>query len=310
MTEQRTLTGPAWVRLILLSAIWGGVFLSVRVALDEIGVVTVVAHRVLWAALVLLVVVRLRGHRMPRDPRTWGAFLVMGLLNNVLPFGLQAWGQLHIPSGLVAIFNAGTAITGMVVAAMFLADERMTARKAAGALLGLAGVATAIGLGNLAALDVTSLAQLAVVGSTICYAFAGVWGRTRLGGLPGEVAAAGMLTCSAAVMVPAALAIDGAPDLTLAPRTWAALAYASVVATAGAYLLYYAVLRRAGSANLMLCTLLVAPVAIVLGALVLGERLRPEAWAGFALLAAGLAVIDGRACRGWRRRRGAANRAR
>ena len=310
MTPQRTMSGAAWAQLALLSGIWGGVFLSVRVALDEIGFVTVVAHRVFWAALVLWAVVLLRGRRMPRDPRVWGALLVMGLLNNVLPFGLQAWGQLHIPSGLVAILNAGTAITGMVVAAIFLADERMTASKAGGALLGLAGVATAIGLGNLAALDVTSLAQLAVVASTICYAFAGVWGRTRLGGLPGEVAAAGMLTCSAATMVPAALLIDGAPDLTLAPRTWAALAYVSVVATAGAYLLYYAVLRRAGSANLMLCTLLIAPVAIVLGALVLGERLRPEAWAGFALLAAGLAVIDGRAWRVWRRRRGAANGAR
>ena len=297
MTPQRTMSGPAWAQLILLSGIWGGVFLSVRVALDEIGFVTVVAHRVFWAALVLLIVVRLRGRRMPRDPRIWGAFLVMGLLNNVLPFGLQAWGQLHIPSGLVAIFNAGTAITGMVVAAIFLADERLMARRAAGALLGLAGVATAIGIGNLAALDVTSLAQLAVVGSTICYAFAGVWGRTRLGGLPGEVAAAGMLTCSAATMVPAALLIDGAPDLTLSSETWAALAYVSLVATAGAYLLYYAVLRRAGSANLMLCTLLVAPVAIVLGAVVLGERLPPGGL--------GRVRAPGRRARGDRRARAA-----
>lgn len=304
MTAQRTLSGGAWARLILLSAIWGGVFLSVRVALDELGVLTVIAHRVFWAALVLLLFVRLRGHRMPRDPKVWGAFLVMGLLNNVLPFGLQAWGQLHIPSGLVAILNAGTAITGMLVAAIFLADERLTARRLAGAALGVGGVVTAIGVGNLAALDLRSLAQLAVVASTFCYAFAGVWGRTRLAGLPGEVAAAGMLTCSAAILVPAAIAVDGAPSFALEARTWLALAHVSLVATAGAYLLYYGVLRLAGSANLMLCTLMVAPIAILLGAVVLGERLAPASWAGFALLAAGLAVIDGRALRGWPRRRG------
>lgn len=304
MIAQRTLSGPAWTRLVLLSAIWGGVFLSVRIALGELGFVTVVAHRVFWAALVLLVFVRVRGHRMPRDPRLWGAFAVMGLLNNALPFALQAWGQLHIPSGLVAILNAGTAITGMLVAAAFLPDERLTARRLLGAALGLGGVATAIGLGNLASLDLRSLAQLAVVGSTFCYAFAGVWGRTRLSDLPGEVAAAGMLTASAAMLVPAAILVDGVPSLALEPRTWIALLHASIVATAGAYVLYYSVLRLAGSANLMLCTLMVAPVAILLGAVVLGERLRPEAWAGFALLAAGLLVIDGRALRGWSRRRG------
>ena len=307
MTTQRTLTGAAWGRLLLLSAVWGGVFLSVRVALDELGFVTVIAHRVFWAALALWIVVRLRGHRMPRDPRLWAAFAVMGLLNNVLPFGLQAWGQLHIPSGLVAIFNAGTAITGMLVAAIFLADERLTARRLLGAALGLAGVVTAIGAGNLAALDLRSLAQLAVVASTFCYAFAGVWGRTRLSGLPGEVAAAGMLTCSAAMLVPAAIVVDGVPSVALEGRTVLALAHASLVATAGAYLLYYDVLRRAGSANLMLCTLLIAPIAILLGALVLGERLGPSAWAGFALLALGLLVIDGRAPRGWRRGGDAAN---
>ena len=310
MIAQRTMTGPAWAQLLLLSGVWGTVFLSVRVALGELGFVTLVAHRVFWAALVLLLVVRLRGHRMPRDPRLSGAFLVMGILNNALPFGLQAWGQLHIPSGLVAILNAGTAITGMLVAAFFLPDERLTARRLAGAALGFAGVATAIGIGNLAALDLGSLAQLAVVASTVCYALAGVWARTRLAGQPGEVAAAGMLLCSAAVTVPAALLIDGAPSFDLAPGTVLALAHLSVVATAGAYLLYYSVLRLAGSANLMLCTLLIAPVAIGLGAAFLGERLRPEAWAGFALLAAGLLVIDGRALRGWRRGRRASNEAR
>lgn len=310
MTAQRQMTGPAWTRLLLLSGVWGTVFLSVRIALGELGFVTVVAHRVFWAALVLLLVVRLRGHRMPRDAAAWGAFLVMGLLNNLLPFGLQAWGQLHVPTGLVAILNACTAITGMLVAAAFLADERLTARRLAGAALGLGGATVAIGPRELAALDLRSMAQVAVVASTVSYAFAGVWGRTRLGDMPGEVAAAGMLICSAAVAVPAAILVDGPPDLALAPATWLALAHLSVVATAGAYLLYYAVLRLAGSANLMLCTLLIAPVAILLGAVFLGERLEPSALAGFALLAAGLVVIDGRALRGWRRPAGPANGAR
>ncbi|MGR3540875.1 MAG: DMT family transporter [Hasllibacter sp.] len=298
--DQKAMDGRDWAALILLSGIWGGVFLAVRVALDEMGPMTVVLHRVGWGALLLWAVVLARGLPLPRGARVWGAFLVMGLLNNVIPFGLQAWGQLHIPSGLVAIFNAGTAVFGVLVAAAFLADERLSARRAVGVGLGFAGVATAIGWRELTALDVTSLAQLAVVASTISYAFAGVWGRTRLTGMPGEVAAAGMLTASAAVMIPVVLATEGAPALDLPAATWGAVLYASLVATAGAYLLYYAILRRAGSGNLMLCTLLIAPVAIVLGALVRGEALSPPAYAGFALLALGLVVIDGRALRAMR----------
>jgi drug/metabolite transporter (DMT)-like permease len=95
-------------------------------------------------------------------------------------------------------------------------------------------------------------------------------------------------------MVPLAYLIDGPPNLNLSPTAFGAIAYYSVIATACAYLLYYRILSIAGSGNLMICTLLIAPVAIVLGALVLGESLNPRAYLGFAILAAGLVILDGR----------------
>lgn len=278
----------------LLALLWGGSFLTVRIALDEIGPLWVVAHRVFWAALVLWAVILLRGIALPRAPRIWAAFLVMGLLNNVIPFGLMAWGQLHIASGLTSILNASTAIFGVIAAAIFFADERISPRKAFGVLLGFAGVATAIGLDALRSLDLRSLAQLAVIGGTVSYALAGVWARKMLGGLPPQMAAAGMLGASALVMIPLAWTIEGPVDLSLSTRTWGAIGYYAVLATAFAYLLYYRVLGMAGSGNLMLVTLLIAPVAILLGAWILDETLRPAAYTGFALLAGGLLVIDGR----------------
>ena len=294
---QKTLTPRAWAELILLSVVWGGSFLAIRVALDEIGPLTVVAHRVGWAALALWAVIAAMRLAVPRAPRIWAAFLVMGLLNNVVPFALMAWGQLHIPTGLTSILNAATAIWGVLVAAIVFSDERLTPRRAAGVALGFAGVVAAIGWRALAEIDVRSLAQLAVLAGTLSYAFAGAWARSCLGGLAPQVAAAGMLTASTIVAVPMAWAVEGAPSLALAPVTWAAIAYYSLVATAFAYLLYYRVLASAGSGNLLLCTLLIAPVAIVLGALVLGEELRPAAYGGFALLALGLLVLDGRISR-------------
>ena len=294
MSAAPAMTARTWAELLLLSAIWGASFLAIRIALDAVPVLSSVAWRVGLAALVLWAVVAARRLPLPRDPRLWGALLVMGLLNNAIPFSLMAWGQLTIETGLTSILNAGTAVFGVLAAALLLPDERLTPRRAAGVALGFLGVATAIGLGDLAALDLRSLAQLAVVAGTVSYALAGVWGRVTLRAVAPEVAAAGMLSGSSLTMIPTALWVDGwvAPE---GADTWLAIGYYAVVATAVAYLLYFRLLRAAGSGNTMLCTLLIAPVAIVLGAVVLGEALSASTYAGFALLALGLAVLDGRA---------------
>jgi drug/metabolite transporter (DMT)-like permease len=302
MTQQE-LSRRAWTELAALSLVWGASFLSIRIALDEIPVMTSVAHRVLWAALALWILVAARRLPVPRDPRLWGAFLVMGLLNNVIPFTLMAWAQLHIETGLTSILNAATAIWGVIVAALVFADERLTLRKGLGVMLGFAGVVVAIGTDSLRALDLRSVAQLAVILGTLSYALAGTWARARLSGLSPVVAAAGMLTGSTLVMLPLALAVDGPPAMPQSTATILAVAYYALVSTALAYLLYYRVLRMAGSGNLLLCTLMIPPVAIALGALVRGEALPASALAGFALLALGLLILDGRL---WRRLRAGA----
>ncbi|WP_299587463.1 DMT family transporter [uncultured Tateyamaria sp.] len=294
MTQQKTLTGRAWVELILLAVIWGGSFLSIRVALDEISPLTSVAHRTGWAMVALWLVVCAMRLPIPRDPRVWIGFLGMGLLNNVIPFGLMAWGQLHIETGLTSILNAATAIFGVLVAALFFADERITLRKGVGVALGFVGVATAIGLDNFRNFDLRSLAQIAIIAGTLSYALAGVWARSFLSGLSPQVAAAGMLTGSTLITVPVAWIVDGPISFDLQPATLIAIGYYAIVATAGAYLLYYRVLAMAGSGNLMLVTLLIAPVAITLGALVRDEALSANAFAGFAMLALGLVILDGR----------------
>ncbi|WP_424970061.1 DMT family transporter [Dinoroseobacter sp. S76] len=297
MTDQKTLSPRAWAELGLLSLIWGGSFLSIRIALDEIPFVTSVAYRVGFAALALWIFVLWRGGSIPRAPKLWGAFLVMGLLNNVLPFTLMAWGQLYVETGLTSILNAATAVFGVLVAALIFADERLTWARGLGVALGMLGVATAIGLHNFRHFDLRSLAQLAIIAGTICYAFAGAWARLRLKDLPPEIAAAGMLTGSSVIMIPAALVIDGAPTSLPSVAAMAAVGYYALIATAFAYLLYYRVLALAGAGNLMLCTLLVAPVAILLGAWVRDETLTANAFLGFGILALGLLVLDGRLTR-------------
>ena len=301
MIDQKSLSGRAWAEMMLLAMIWGGSFLSIRVALDEITPLTSVAHRTTWAMLVLWIVIAAMRIPLPRDPKIWFSFLVMGLLNNVIPFTLMAWGQLHIESGLTSILNAFTAVVGVVVASLFFADERITLRKGIGVILGFFGVAVAIGLDNFRSFDLRSMAQLAVIGGTVAYAIAGVWARKRLVGMPPQMAAAGMLTGSTVIMLPLVYFIEGPLTFDLQPRTMLAIGYYAIIATAFAYLLYYRVLAMAGSGNLMLVTLLVAPLAITLGAVVLEEKLGANAYLGFGILALGLIILDGRV---WKALRG------
>jgi drug/metabolite transporter (DMT)-like permease len=136
---QTSLTPRTWIDMALLAGLWGASFLSIKLALTELPVLTLVAHRVVWAALVLWTYVLWRGIELPRGARIWGAFAVMGLLNNAIPFGLMAWGQQFIETGLTSIFNAATAVFGVLVAAMVFADERLTPRRGCRGGAGLRG---------------------------------------------------------------------------------------------------------------------------------------------------------------------------
>lgn len=280
--------------LLALAVVWGGSFFLAAIALREVGPLTITMHRVMWAVPVLGLIVWLKGITFPRSWRVWGAYLVMGALNNAIPFSLIFWGQTRIESGLVSILNGTTAMFGAVIAGLILKDEPLTARKLGGAALGIAGVAFIMGPQALTEFDPRNLAQIAILGAAFSYAVAGVWGRTQLGAQPPLMNALGMLVGSSVLMIPIVLFTDGVPDISLTPGTWAALLGLAVLSTSLAYILYFAILARAGAANLFLVTLLIPPFAICLGVLFLGERMGPEAWVGFAIIALGFAVNDGR----------------
>ncbi|MCK0142121.1 DMT family transporter [Aliiroseovarius sp. F20344] len=284
----------AWIMLIALAAVWGGSFFFAEVALDELPPLTITLHRVVWTIPILAVIVVMKRIPVPRNPRVWLGYLGMGALNNAIPFSLIFWGQTQIESGLASILNGTTAMFGAVVAGVLLADEPLTGRKIGGAVLGLIGVGVIMGPEAVSGFNPANLAQLAIMGAALSYAFASVWGRVMLAGKPPLMNALGMVTASALITAPIVWMVDGPPTLSLTAVTWGSLMGLAVLSTALAYVLYFAILVRAGAANLMLVTLLIPPFAIGLGALFLGERIGPEAWVGFGIIAIGFAVNDGR----------------
>ena len=286
--------------LLGLAAVWGGSFIFAELALREVPPLTITLHRVIWAVPALWAVLALRGQRLPRTARFWLGAFGMGLLNNALPFSLIFWGQQQIDAGLAAILNATTAMFGAVVAGGLLPDEPLTRNKMIGAGLGLFGVAIVMGPKAVGAFDLANLAQLAVLAAALSYAFASVWGKRMLGDHPPLVNATGMLIGAVVWMVPLVRLLEGTPRLDLTLPTWGALGGLALLSTSLAYGLYFAILRRAGAANLMLVTLMIPPFAIGLGVLLLGEDLTARAVIGFGVIGLGFAVTDGRLLSGRR----------
>ena len=280
--------------LLALATVWGGSFFFAEVALREVPPLTIALHRVFWAVPALYFVVWWQGIEIPKSIKVWLCYLVMGALNNAIPFSLIFWGQTSIGSGLASILNGTTAVFGAVVAGVLLSDEPLTPRKIVGALFGVLGVAVIMGIDALTHFSLQNLGQLAIIGAALSYAFAGVWGKRFLSSYPPILNALGMLVGSTIIMMPVAIFTDGVPVMALTSEVWASLVALAIASTAVAYLLYFRILVRAGSANLMLVTVLIPPIAITLSVVFLGEKLGLGALMGFVIIALGLAITDGR----------------
>ncbi|WP_113887755.1 DMT family transporter [Roseiarcus fermentans] len=290
------MTAREWGLLALLSALWGGSFLFVGVAVKELPPLTLVALRVGLAAALLWALAPMLGIGPPRSVAAASALLVLGFVNNALPFSLIAWGQTHLPSGLASILNAATPLFTVVAAHFLTSNEKLSGLKLVGALLGFAGVAALVGPNLLAGAGVDLWAELAVLAAALSYALGAIFARRMPGlGLKPIDVAAGQATAAALWLAPCALVWNRPWTLPMpgAATIASVLAIASL-STALAYIVYFRILAGAGATNVQLATLLIPAVSVALGALILGERLAARQFLGYALIAAGLAFIDGR----------------
>ena len=243
-----------WCLLVTLSILWGGSFFFAKLAVLELPPLTVALGRVAIAAAILVTLARMTGVALPDRLAAWRPFVVMGLLNNAIPFGLIFWGQTHIPSGLAAILNATTPLFTVLVAHVATTDEKLNAARLAGVAAGLAGVTVMIGPDMLHELGADVLGQLACLLAAVSYAFAGVYGR-RFRGEPALRVAAGQLVASSVLLAPVVILLDR--PWTLAPPSAtaiAALLALAALSTALAYLIYFRILARAGATNVLLVT--------------------------------------------------------
>lgn len=283
-----------WSLLSVLSVLWGGSFFFNGAALGELPPLTLVFLRVALGAVILLPLLHVQGISFPKGMAGWQAFVVIGLLNNVIPFSLIVAAQTFIPSGLASILNATTPLfTVLVMAAA--GEEALQARRVAGVALGLAGVIILRGWGIETRAE-QGLGILLCLGGALSYGFAALAARRLLKDSPPLGTATFQLMASTVMMTIVAGAMEQPWRLPVPGlATWLAVLGLAALSTALAYIVFFQIIRRAGATNVMLVTLLIPVTAILLGWLVLGEPISVREITGAIVIGSALLVIDGRA---------------
>ncbi|THK35102.1 EamA/RhaT family transporter [Ensifer sp. MPMI2T] len=276
--------------LIALATLWGASYTFIKIGVETIPPVTLIAARTLLAGAILLAVIGWRGLSFPRDTATLRRFLFQACLNSVFPFTLIAWAERTIDAGVAVILNSTTPIFTFLLTALITRHEPVTSRKFAGVIAGLTGISLIIGLEAFRGVGDQLVPQLAVVLATICYAGAAIFGKNFKGQDP-MIPAAGSLLAGAVLLVPVSLIVDRPWTLNPSPESLIALVCLSAFSTALAFVIYFRLIHTLGSVGTTAQAYVRVPIGVAIGVLFLGETLSTTAWIGLCCVIAGVAAM-------------------
>lgn len=278
------------VLLLVLATLWGGSYTFIRIGVETIPPVTLIAARTLLAGTILLLIMRWRGLRLPRDLAIWRLFLVQACLNSVLPFTLIAWAERSVEAGLATILSSTSPIFVVLLSALSQTGERLSWLKLAGIGAGLAGTVLIVGTQAMSGLGEHLAAQIALVTASLCYAGAALFGR-HFKGLDPIMPAAGSLVSGAAILLPLSLLLDRPWTLAPSAASVQALIALALLSTALAFVIYFRLIARLGSVATTSVAYLRVPTGVLIGMIFLGEVLPLTAWAGLIFVVVGVLAM-------------------
>ena len=291
------MTNKDWLRIVALGFLWGRSFLYAEILLRYLNPLMIVFLRVGLAGLILLIICLVKRLPVTLTGKDLTNICVMGALNNVIPFSLIVWGQQTTTGGLASIINASTAFFSILLAALLIPQERLTLNRIGGVLIGVAGVAIAVGTTNIVQFSKNNTGAYLILLATVSYAFAGVWAKLKMQNLPSLISATGMLVASAVMMVPLLFVTGTFQFSPIDLHVFSLALQFAVICSVFAYLLYFKILGTSGAGNLLICTIIVPPSAILLEVLILDEVIGLNELAGLFIVTTGMIVLDGRLLR-------------
>ena len=289
-----------WLLVISLGCVWRSSFYYTEVLLNHFNPFMIVFLRVSIASLILILICFFVTTQFAFNLKDIFCLLVMGLFNNALPFSLIVIGQQSVTGGVAAILNSFTAFLAILVASCFFKDEYLTWNRVTGVLLGIAGVSVIVGVPDIESIATDGPGEFLILFATLSYAFAGIWAKKHLGHLKPVVSSTGMLLAGSVLMIAVLWFTDSFEPVPLNSQVvFHVLGYA-LIATVVAYPLYYKILETTGAGNLLVCTIIIAPAAVLLDLVLLGQYLSVNEFPGMLVITLGLLILDGRIFRRFR----------
>lgn len=280
-----------WLVFLLLGGIWSSSFLWIKIAVQEVGPITLVAFRVLFGLLFTIIVVFFQRTQLPRTFKEWSPLLLLGIVNVAVPFFLISWGEKSIDSAVAAILDATVPLFTIVIAHVALHDDKMTVPKVLGLLTGFAGVVVLMSK-DIGASAGSILGQGAVVLASVFYAGSSVYARRSTENMPGILRSAGPLFSSTAVMWLATFVIEKPLKIPQLSITWIALLWLGILGSGFAFILSYYLIHEIGPTRTTMVTYIFPLGGVILGVVFLGEQLSWQLLVGAALVIASLAVAN------------------
>jgi len=283
-----------WGKFALLGLIWGSSFFWIKLGLRELPPLTLVALRILLAAVGLTLVAW--AGRVPVDGlRRWADFLVIGILNAALPFFLITWSEQHIPSGVASILNSTVPLFTILLSPWFVPEDRWTAPRVVGMGVGFLGVIVLLSPQAFSGgLSGSLSGHIGMLLASICYAVSPIYARRRLSGLNPRVQALGQMWVAAALILPIAGQVEGPLALPRLPLSWLAVGWLGIVGSCAGNLLFYSLLNSVGPTRTALVSYLFPLVGVILGVGLLAEPLTWQLFAGGALIIGGVVLVNAR----------------
>lgn len=287
------MTAKHWVLFLLLGAIWSSSFMWIKIAIQEVGPLTLVAFRVLFGLLFGAAVMLIQRTKLPARRSDWWPPLILGISNVAIPFFLISWGERSIDSAVAAILDATVPLFTIVIAHLALQDDKMTVPRTLGLLIGFAGVIILMSE-DLGSSPSSLLGQAAVVLASVFYAGSSVYARKYTEDLPGILRSAGPLLSSTAVMWPAAALLERPLTIPQLPLTWVALLWLGILGSGFAFILSYYLIHSIGPTRTTMVTYLFPLGGVIFGVGFLGEKLGWQVFVGAALILSSLVVANAR----------------
>ncbi|MEL0017842.1 MAG: DMT family transporter [Gammaproteobacteria bacterium] len=283
-----------WFMIVSLGTLWGSSFFFVELLLEMLSPFLIVYLRVALAAILLLFILLIKQVKVTLNASLIFSLFIMAILNNVLPFLLIAYGQQTVTGGLASILNANTSLLTILIAPLLIPSEKLSFNRVGGAIIGICGVIIAVGYENIFQIYENNLGKYLILLATLSYALASVWAKLTLDGVPALISATGMLTGSAIILTPIAFFynFDELSNLSLSAFSMSALF--AILCSVLAYIIYFKILESAGASNLLVCTVIIPPSAIVLNSIFLNQAVSQSETIGLLIIIMGLIVLDGR----------------